>query len=175
MRPLTFPGFLTKYVASLSEARTTAIYPLVREASSTNPRLREPLLLYAMAKGKTATLLTAARRTTLFPEYQRMCGQYQYAQVLADLQAQHPSLPEAYQKVWRSYQSVAGSAERDLRVKALMRDRITKLQKEKNLTTYRICKDLELNNANINSWLKHGENKVGIETARGVLDYVENC
>ena len=83
-------------------------------------------------------------------------------------------LPDGYQKVWRSYVSEASAYERDCRVKELMRKRIVALQEEKHITTYRICKDLNLNNSNINAWLKNGnETKAALETARRILEYVE--
>ena len=61
MRQLSFPGFTKRYVASLSQAGTTAIYPLTREAASENPRLREPLLLYALSNGQEKVLMAAGR------------------------------------------------------------------------------------------------------------------
>ena len=70
--------------------------------------------------------------------------------------------------------SEANAYERDRRVKELMRKRIVALQNEKHVTTYRICKDLQLNNSNINAWLKKGnETKAALETARRILEYVE--
>ena len=55
-----------------------------------------------------------------------------------------------------------------------MRKRIVALQKEKHITTYRICKDLHLNNSNINAWLKSGnETKAALETARRIMRYLE--
>ena len=51
---------------------------------------------------------------------------------------------------------------------------LTKLQKEKNISNYRIYKDLELNPGNINAYLKHGDpSKLSLATARKTLDYLE--
>ncbi len=55
-----------------------------------------------------------------------------------------------------------------------MRKRIVALQEEKHITTYRISKDLQLNNSNINAWLKNGnETKAALGTARRIVDYLE--
>ena len=62
MRELTFSGFLTEYVRSLSKAGTTSVFALSKEASSDNPRLREPLLLYALASGKKDILFRATKK-----------------------------------------------------------------------------------------------------------------
>ena len=71
--------------------------------------------------------------------------------------------------------SVKGKAKRDERVKNMMAEKIKRLQEEKEVTTYRICKDLGLNNANVNHWLKNGCNgKVSMSTARRVLQYMDS-
>ena len=62
MRELTFLGFLTEYVRSLSKAGTASVFALAKKASSDNPRLREPLLLYTLASGKKDILLRAAKK-----------------------------------------------------------------------------------------------------------------
>ena len=76
MRQLTFPGFTKQYVASLSRAGTTAIYPLTREAVAQNHRLREPLLLYALANGQEKVLMTAVRNTPLAEYYGGLLRNY---------------------------------------------------------------------------------------------------
>jgi len=52
---------------------------------------------------------------------------------------------EIIYKVWNSFCTV----------KRLMADRITAIQQEKGLSTFRMCKDLQINNANVNAWLKN--------------------
>ena len=51
MRQLTFSGFTKKYVEELSLSKTSAIYQLVREATTKNRRLKEPIYLYAASTG----------------------------------------------------------------------------------------------------------------------------
>lgn len=175
MKPLTFPGFTKKYVAELSLASTTAIYPLTREAVSANPRLREPLLLYALANGREQVLLTAARHTPLYEPYQALLRRYDYAELLSALREQDPSLPPEYRKVWSSYVSVSQKGQRDRRVKAQLRINALRLQAEKGVSTYRICKDLGLNNSNVNYWLKNGDGeKISLNAARRILAYLQN-
>ena len=175
MQRLTFHGFTKRYVASLSLSGTTAIYQLVNEIVAGNLRLREPLFLYAISNGHLETLLTATKNTELYSAYTDLSRRYSYEQILDALESGSSALPEAYQKVWTSYQSVSDKPERDNRVKALMRVKIVKIQDVKGVTTYRICKELHLNNANVNAWLKNGyPNKVGLDTARAVLEYLEN-
>ena len=174
MRQLTFPGFLDRYVRELSIENAGALYSLAREAMSENPRLKEPLYLYALSTGREKTLLKAVRGTALENEYRELQSRYSYSDLLKAFQEIPCNLPEGYQKVWRSYQSEAHSYDRDSRVKELIRLRIIALQKENGISTYRICKELCLNNSNVNAWLKNADGrKVALDSAREVLDYVE--
>ena len=54
-----------------------------------------------------------------------------------------------------------------------MRSRILRLQKERNVTNYRLYTDLKMNPGNLNAWLKHGDgNKISLDRARDVLRYL---
>ena len=51
MRKLTFEGFLKQYVAELSGVETASVHKLA-DRMAENPRLKEPLFLYALAFNK---------------------------------------------------------------------------------------------------------------------------
>ena len=176
MRELTFAGFMKKYVAELWAWHTTAIYKLVREAVTQNARLKEPLYLYAASNDCLKTLLAASKKTVLYEEYLTLYNAFTYPELLQELKKETGELAEEYQKVWRSFCSVKGKSKRDERVKTLMAEKIKQAQQDRKVSTYRICKDLGLNNANVNHWLKNGCNsKVSMDTARRVFQYVDNA
>ena len=56
MRKLTFKGFLKKYVAELAGVQTASVHKLA-DCMTENPRLKEPLFLYALAFDKVDWLL----------------------------------------------------------------------------------------------------------------------
>ena len=175
MRELTFRGFLTQYVRKLAAEETNSLYKLAAEAGSSNPRLREPLFLYAVYTQKEKVLLQATKEPTLYQEYEQMAALYT-ADAMSELFEQaSPLLPAEYHKVWRSYQSRKNRSQTDERTKELMRQKVKRLQEKKGVTNYRIYTDLKLNPGNLNAWLKHGNgDKVSLETARKTLRYVEN-
>ena len=177
MRKLTFSGFTKKYIASLSLSGTTAIYPLVREATTVNLRLREPLFLYAFFNQRIHTLLTASHGTGLYPEYKQLVEHFRNpSELLAALEQASPELSTEYHKVWNSFQVVASQHERDTRVKSLIRDKVCLLKDKKNISTYRISKELLLNNANVNAWIKHGHShKISLDAARKIMAYLNAC
>ena len=173
MRELTFKGFLTQYVRQLSKSDTNSLYKLAAEAGSDNPRLREPLLLYALYSGKQAVLLQAAKNPELYVEYKKMLA-YGVEEMTQLLESKSPLLPAEYHKVWRSFQSQKNSGQADDHTKELMRQKVRRLQDQCGVSNYRIYTDLKLNPGNVNAWLKHGvADKVSLDTARRTLRYVE--
>jgi len=174
VRELTFRGFLTQYVRQLSKADTNSIFKLTREATGGNPRLKAPLLLYALYTGKQDILLRAAKETPLFESFSTVLGQYNEETITQLLGSRSPLLPEEYHKVWKSYLSLKNKGAADDHTKELMRQKVLRLQAQKGVTNYRIYTDLKLNPGNLNAWLKHGySDKVSLETARSTLRYVE--
>lgn len=175
MRALTFSGFLAQYVKQLAAEETNSLYKLAAEAGSNNPRLREPLLLYAVYTQKEKVLLQATKEPNLRMEYQRMVTLYSADMMTEMFEQASPELPAEYHKVWRSYQSRRNRGQVDEHTKELMRLKVKRLQAQKGVTNYRIYTDLKLNPGNLNAWLKHGDgDKVSLETARRTLRYVEN-
>lgn len=172
MRELTFEGFLTRYVRSLSFADTNNVRKLTEEAAKKNPRLREPLLLYALFSGKDALFCRAVSQVGLEAFYGELLEKSR-EQIEAALW-KRGQLPEGYEKVWRSFQSRKNRKAVDNETKSLMRDQILRLQAEHQVTNYRIYTDLKLNPGNMNAWLKYGEHeKVSLDTARRALQYLK--
>lgn len=174
MRELTFKGYLTQYVRQLSYQETNSLYKLAVEASSNNPRLKEPLLLYALYSQKQDALLLATRQSSLHADYTYLLSSYSADAMTYLFEQSSPDLPMEYHKVWRSYQSQKNKGQADNHTKELMRMKVKRLQEKKSLTNYRIYTDLKLNPGNLNAWLKHGNcDKVSLDTARMVVHYAD--
>ena len=174
MSVLTFCGYLKRYVRRLSFSNTNSLYKLAAEAASKNPRLREPLFLYALFFGKEKVLLAAAKSPELHEKYAAILERYDQQRMEQSLQNGDPLLPYEYAKVYRSYLCKKDRSKNEAHSKSLMREKIIKLQCEKNVTNYRIYTDLCLNPGNMNAFLKHGNcSKVSRETARKTVFYLE--
>ena len=173
MRRLTFSGYLEKYVRSLSFGETNNIYKLAGELS-TNHRLREPLLLYALSVGKQDRLLRALNDDYLRRLYSDMIATYSWHDIIQALEENDVRLDSDYHKVYRSFISRRHMPETDAKVKRLMLSKIKDLQNSNNVSNYRVYKDLGLDRSNINSFLKHGDiSKVSLDVARRMLVYLE--
>lgn len=81
MRKLTFEGFLKQYVAELSGVQTASIHKLA-DCLNENPRLKEPLFLYALAYDKVDLLLHYTANSTVVAEYERLSNRYLLAKML---------------------------------------------------------------------------------------------
>lgn len=172
MRELTFRGFLTQYVKQLAKQNTLNLSVLAAQAMHENPRLREPLILYAIFSGKQHTLYCM----TVPVPYSELLVRYTAEEMTELLVTHSNALPTAFHKVWRSYQTRKNRLSADDHTKSLMRNKILRLQSAKHISNYRIYTDLKLNHGNINAWLKHGAaEKISLQSARRILHYVENC
>lgn len=174
MRKLTFEGFLKQYVAELSGVQTVSIHKLA-DCLSENPRLKEPLFLYALVYNKMNLLLRHTVNSAVVAEYEQLSNRYSLVQMLLLLENQSLELPEAYLKVWRSYCSVRDSVLADNDTKELIHRRVLELQQKKHLTNYRLYTDLKLNPGNVNAWLKHNDSsKMSLDCARQIYKYAKS-
>lgn len=173
VRKLTFEGFLKQYMVELSGVQTASVHNLA-DSLQKNPRLKEPLYLYALVFGKVNLLLRYTETKECHTEYERLCNLYSMEQTLVFLQNQSV-LPEGYLKVWRSYCSVRDAALADNDTKELIHRRVTEIQQKKHLTNYRIYTDLKLNPGNVNAWLKHNDSsKMSLDCARKIYKYAKS-
>lgn len=174
MRELTFHGFLKSYVRQLSLCGSNSLFKLAREAETSNPRLKAPLLLYALSTEKEALLLRAVKDTALRASYETVLALHNETDAFGSLESGNSELPDEYLKVWKSYQYAKNRPLADADTKELMRKKIRRLQDKASISNYKIYADLKLNAGNLNAWLKHGDgSKVSLNTARSVLNYVE--
>ena len=174
MRELTFKGFLKQYVYALSSAKTYSLYKLSKEAATVNPRLREPLFLYALFHNKEKVLINAVKDYSLRQEYSTLLKKYDIHSMKKALESNSTDLPERFLRVYSSYKRLIMRKMNNNYLKSLMYKKIITLQVEKNISNYRLYTDLNLNPSNINSFLKTGNvRKVSQSTAKKMIAYLE--
>jgi len=174
MMRLTFEGFLGSYVKYLSGENTLALPRLVR-LLSTEPRLVEPLVLWAVATGhgdRLARLLEDDRAlASEVALVERLASEDRLETALA---SGDPVLRPEYAKAWRSYAARRDAGARDARLKLDARARVLALKAEKGVSQYRMAKDLGLNPGNLNAFLVQGDpRKLGLDNAYALVRYLE--
>ena len=171
MRQLTFKGFLSQYIKKLSYLNTLDIKKLANVAATDNPRLRAPLVLYAVVTEKAALLESCLQGNDSATDMVQALRSLSLSSIGQNLESRN--MPEEYLKVWNSFLVARDAPKRDDDLKGAMRKKILSIQKEKNCSNYRVYTDLHLNPGNINSWLKNGDcTKVSYRTAERVMNYV---
>ena len=164
MRKLTFAGFLKQYVKELSLCNSYCLKKIDREADN-NYRVVAPVALLAK--------LTAGEEQ--IHAVQSVQNAFHKLESIGDVEKalQNNLLSEDFQKVYKTYQSLAAKHENENHTKELMLNRIRKAQAQKHISNYRIYTDLHLNHGNINDFLTNGNvTKLSLETAKAILEYV---
>lgn len=175
MRQLTFDGYVKQYVSQLSLYNATAASQLTVESIDANPRLREPLAIHAVVNRHGRAVLNSAAGTSVSAFYEQYVLLYTRDKMLRELEDGSPSLPDGFHKVWRSYQAERQKSLHDKELKALFRARILELKKDCPVSTYRLCKELHLNNANVCTWLRTGDPQmVTLAAARQIYRFLSD-
>lgn len=174
MRQLTFSGFLDSYVRYLSGESTLALARLVSLLPS-EPRLAEPLLLWATVTGRSERLARLlAGNEELLAELRQVVSLWEAGRLEDALSSEDSRLRPEYAKAWRSYVARRDAPARDSRLKLEARERILALESEKDVSRYRMAKDLGLNPGNLHAFLAQGDpKKLALEKAYRLVEYLE--
>lgn len=174
MRQLTFSGYLESYVQYLAGQQTVAL-PRLAAATVSNPRLVEPLLLWATTTGRAerlAGLLTD--RPQLQTELTTLQSLRDRGRLESALATEDPVLRPEYGKAWHSYVVRRDSHARDTQLKLEARKRALSLEATRNVSRYRMAKDLGLNQGNLHAFLGQGNpNKLSLDHAFALVSYLE--
>jgi hypothetical protein len=174
MRRLTFRGYLESYVQLLAGQRTLAL-PRLAALARSEPRLTEPLVLWAVATGNASRLSRLLQaQGDLERELATLVSLQQQGTLESALAAEDHRLRPEYTKVWRSYVVRRDACARDAQLKLEARNRVLALEKSKRVSRYRMAKDLGLNPGNLHAFLAQGDpTKLSLDRALGLVRYLE--
>lgn len=165
MRRLTMLGFLSKYVRELAETDTLNIHKLYSMVQGGNYRLREPLFLYCYYNKKADVLA----------KYLNAADKEEFLATITAVERENlTELLPNYVKVFKAYEYQCQKHDNETRIKVLMAEKITRLQAEKGVTSYRVYKDLRINPGNYDSFMKgRNYNKLSLDRSREIINYLE--
>ena len=174
MKGLTFKGFITQHVKTLSNENTISIFKLAKEASTTNPKLVEPLLLYAATVGKTKMLLSATKNTALNEHYQKIINKYLNGVETGTIQERISSMPHKYKTVYDEFLIAESKNKADNPLKESYKKQIERLVKENSLNFSFLAKETGLKRGNIYKFFsKNQQNCLSLNTLETMLTYLE--
>ena len=151
MRAYTKAGFLKQYIRALSYSNTSSIRKLAGEFDE-NPRLVFPCAYYLLAAGRTP---------------QNEILRTETAAILSG------NREDEVRKIERTFRNKTNEQDRIRNVKKLMCRKTKELMREKQISAYRISKDLGLDASNLNKYLKdENTESLSYEKAENVLEYL---
>ncbi|MDR1184544.1 MAG: hypothetical protein LBK67_07085 [Coriobacteriales bacterium] len=173
MSEITLVGWLKSELTRMSGQNTLNICKLATLAKNENPRLYEPLLIYAMETGALDRLLFCIEDEKRKEEYLRVAGLCGDCGIVALTEYEIKSLPWDYRKLLLTWKAVEGKRQRIERSKRLRLERTQKLQKLKAVSNVQIYRTLNLNPGNTNAYLKHGDlSKLSLNNATRIMKYL---
>lgn len=164
MRQLTFNSYLLTYLAGISNVQTKSIHKLVKLMEK-HYLMKDSLILYC----------ALTNNQKLFNRYTNN----QYSRLLESINKDN-YLSDSFndyefKKIHSSYLSRVKAFEYDDETKRKARNTIMEIAKKKNITNYRIYKDLKLNPGNVNDFFKNDNpKKLSLNTVKSIYKYVMN-
>jgi hypothetical protein len=177
MKKPSFLSFLKEYLKYLGDTKTLALPALVNNAATSHPRVIEPLYFYAALTNQVNRLLRLSRDFRFYNDYYKLADTFKDMNNLtAALEAEDSRIPTRFLKIYKSYQSQRDRVANDKEFAVLAQKVLLEQLSQKNITKYRVYKDLSLNPSNINSYLKHGDTRnISRKTVNSMLKYVREA
>jgi len=173
MSRITFSGWLKLELVRMSGRKTVSIHKLAVLSQEDNPRLAEPLLLFAMETGTVPRLMSHTKDQQTEEEYRQVlavCGDRSITTLNGE---QRDALPWGYKKLLESWQAAEERPQHIEESKRMRLDRSLQLMREKGVSNAQVYHALNLNPGNTNAYFKHGDtSKVSLENATKIMKYL---
>jgi hypothetical protein len=169
---LTFETFLKNYVKSLSLENTTSLKKLIQEASTSNLRLVEPLILYIRFYELDKTYLKFKNNDLFDKAMSQFILEYPTtATLLTDFERKKAK--SEYQKVYNSYIYFKNRRTNESELKTKIINKTLDLIKTKSISKYRLSKELKINPGNLNSYLNHQKvDALSMQKCNSLINYL---
>jgi len=173
MRRPSFKGWVSRELKHLSGENTLNLRRLAYLAQGPTPRLRERLILYAIATGQTDKLKNLLYDELMMSELTALEQALRAIDIDNPNEMQQASLPIRYEKAINSFAAAYHAIDTKNESKRLRWERTVRLQKEKGVSNAEIYHALGVNAGNVNAYLKNGDiDRVTLDTATSIMKYL---
>ena len=168
MRQQTLPNYLRKYIIELTGVERFQLNKLA-PAAEKSARLRAPFLLY-LVSAKEPDQIRGLLGEIALAEYESTLAN------IKDPIAEARSLPLVYQRILAGYTRLSEAHKAENESKRLIAKRIAQRREGLGLSDYRICRELQINPGNFNSFFYHGnDNALSLDKVKLIYRFVEFC
>ena len=171
-RKMLFKNFLLKYCQYLTDSSSASLLKMA-EMLNDNPRAEEPLLLYALYNKKDHNQFRNRLRPELKTRFDLLKNESLKYTSLEEMFKCSNNLDCDFQKVYNTYKNHLQETSASTPYKESFCVFFNKQLKEKQLTSYKVCKDLNLNNANFSYFLKGQLDKLSVANCERVYEYLK--
>ncbi|HIU49661.1 MAG TPA: hypothetical protein IAD22_01430 [Candidatus Limousia pullorum] len=171
MRKLTFKSYLLSQCRVFSEFDSTSLY-VFSQLSENNARLKDTLSMYLIMY--TSEELRG-RLLKKFSYLNSSCKKLEgVREENIESFLKNDELSE-FRTIYNNFLYLQNHKANEDKIKEMMYEKIKQVKHEKNITNYRVYKDLSLNPGNVNAFLKNADmGKVSLNTVRKILAFVQN-
>lgn len=169
---LKFENFLLKYCQNLTGCNnTTSLLKFANELDK-NPRAEEPVLLYALHNKRDLNKFEKSLRLDLQEKFSELKLEFQKFTNLDEMFLYSDNLSVDFKKVYSAYKYHLQETSANNTMKSSYGEFFRNKLKESKLTSYQVCKDLDLNLSNFTFFLKGHNEKLSLEKCEKVYDYL---
>ena len=169
---LKFENFLLKYYQNLTGYNnTTSLLKFANELDK-NPRAEEPVLLYALHNKRDLNKFEKSLRPDLQEKFSELKLEFQKFTNLDEMFLYSDNLSVDFKKVYSAYKYRLQETSANNPMKSSYGEFFRNKLKESKLTSYQVCKDLDLNLSNFTFFLKGHNEKLSLENCEKVYDYL---
>lgn len=171
-RSLKFENFLLKYCQNLTGCNNTTSLLKFANKLDENPRAEEPVLLYALQNKRGLNKFEKSLRPNLWKKFNNLKLEFQKYKDLEELFLYSDNLSVDFKKVYSAYKYHLQETSANNPMKSSYGEFFRNKLKESKLTSYQVCKDLDLNLSNFTFFLKGHNEKLSLEKCEKVYDYL---
>jgi hypothetical protein len=173
MRRPNFVGWVSRELKYLSGEDTLNLRRLAWLAQGKTPRLRERVVLYAIATKRIEKLRSYIYDETWMDELDIVEKNLQPGDFNDLDDTEMNRLPDRYRKAIKSYQVAYNKINVRNSSKHMRWGKTVKLQKMKGVSNADIYRGLDLDAGNINAYLKNGDiDRVSLSTATEIMNHL---
>ncbi len=173
MRELTLNGFLKKYLVDLSGKKSENLSNLAYEADHNNPRLKEPLVLYAYFCKEPTTVKRQFANSSLYEEFCLFLKKFPKKEDAINYLSQTSQI-DNYRKVYKSFISKRDRHKQEDALKKALQEEVLSVLNNKKISAYKLLKEecLNLNKGNFYAFLRGNTSCITVSSAYNVVKYL---
>ncbi len=169
---LQFKNFLKRYCKYLTSSPDYRLTSFSKELNN-NHRAMPAVMLYSLETGRQDDLFKRLPED-MKTEYRNLLLEFEKYKNLADMCENSDDLPMEFKKVYMAYKATFDRKQDELVVKKMYKNLFNDLLKKNKVSKYKVCKDNNLVQSNLNKFLNGSLGCLSLKKCRMLDTYLDN-